>query len=66
MQCSETSAYKIKTPENYPEDIYTPVKMEPIQCSETLAYKIKTPENYPEDTYPPMKMEPIVFRNVGL
>jgi len=35
-ECSETSAYKIQTPEN----TYLPMKMEQVECSETSAYKI--------------------------
>ena len=57
--CSETSAYKIQTPVNYPAVIlqlfsnlvafrtYPPMKMEQTVCSETSAYKIQTPGNYP-------------------
>jgi len=56
-QCSETSAYKIQAPGNYPEVIlqlssnlvpfhtYLPMKKEQTQCSEMLAYKIKMPAN---------------------
>jgi len=57
-QCSETSAYTIKTPGNYPEESYLPMKME--ESSETSAYKIQTPGNYPEESYLPMKMEQCV------
>ena len=46
-ECSETSAYKIQTP-----DTYLPMKMEQTECSETSVYKIQTP-----DTYLPMKIK---------
>jgi len=52
-ECSETSAYKIQTPENYhPEEIlefyiYLSMKMEETECSETSVYKIQTPGNHP-------------------
>ena len=58
-ECSETPAYKIQTPGNYPGVIlklssnlvtfhtYLPMKKEQTQCSETLAYKIQMPGDYP-------------------
>jgi uncharacterized membrane protein len=61
MECSETSAYKIQTPGNYPEEniLYLEhgeslksrrlMKMEETKCSETSAYKIQTLGNYPEE-----------------
>ena len=64
-KCSETSAYKIQTPGNYPEESIQnvlfhihrrlgtkdpPMKMEQTDCSETSAYKIQTPGNYPEES----------------
>jgi hypothetical protein len=54
-ECSETSAYKIQTPGNHPEEniqslfTFLPMKMEQIECSETSAYKIQTPGNHPEE-----------------
>jgi hypothetical protein len=54
IECFETSAYKIQTPGNYPEEniqqfTYLPMKMEQRDCSKTSAYKIQTPGNYPEE-----------------
>jgi hypothetical protein len=51
--CSETSAYKIQTPE------IRPMEMEQTGCSETSAYKIQTPGNYPEE-----KKKNTTFREV--
>jgi hypothetical protein len=57
-ECSETSAYKIQTPGNYPEEnihsysSYLPAYEDVTECSETSAYKIQTPGNYPEENVP--------------
>jgi hypothetical protein len=58
-ECSETSAYKIQTPENYPEGntqeykntiiLRVPAYEDGTECSETSAYKIQTPGNYPDE-----------------
>jgi len=65
QQCSETSAYKIQTPGNYPvESIQHSEHGESLksrilhlyggklqqQFSETSAYKIQTPGNYPAES----------------
>jgi hypothetical protein len=58
-ECSETSAYKIQTPGNYPEEITlshlhrqvgVPAYEDGTECSETSAYKIQKPWNYPEES----------------
>jgi len=52
-ECSETSAYKIQKPGNYPEEShssYLPAYEDATECSETSAYKIQKPGNYPEES----------------
>ena len=59
-ECSETSAYKIRTPGNYPGETVPssragrctclPMKEDGTECSETSAYKIRTPGNYPGES----------------
>jgi hypothetical protein len=54
IECSETSAYKIQTPGNHPEE-----NIQHTEHGESLKSKSLF-------TYLPMKMEQTVFRNVGI